>query len=94
MRAKRDMTPEAFRLYDQAITRFEADVRHAIAAQAVESRKATGTVDALTPHLIAYRVTAFRADDLELEQEVRWTARPLEKKPEAASDWRRIAGRT
>ncbi len=35
LRAKRYMTPEAFRLYDQAIKRFEADVRHATAAQAV-----------------------------------------------------------
>jgi integrase len=83
LRAKRYMTPEAFRLYDQAIKRFEADVRHAIAAQAVEGRKATGTVDALTPDLIAYLVTSFKADDLELEQEARWTARPLERKLEA-----------
>lgn len=83
LRAKRYMTPEAFRLYDQAIKRFEADVHHAIAAQAVEGRKATGTVDALTPDLIAFLVTSFKADDLELEQEVRWTARPLEKKLEA-----------
>jgi hypothetical protein len=77
------MTPEAFRLYDQAIERFEADVRHALAVQAVEGREVTGTVDALTPDLTAYLVTAFKADDLKLEQEVRWTARPLEKKLEA-----------
>lgn len=77
------MTPEAFRMYDQAIKRFEADVRHALAVQAVEGREVTGTVDALTPDLTAYLVTAFKADDLKLEQEVRWTARPLEKKLEA-----------
>lgn len=85
LRPKRYMTPEAFRLYDQAIKRFEADVRHALAVQAVEGREVTGTVDALTPDLITDLVTAFKADDLELEQGLRRTARPPRKETRGPS---------
>ena len=38
LRAKHSMTPAAFRLYDHAIQRFDADIRKALAAQAVEVR--------------------------------------------------------
>lgn len=80
LRARREMTPEAFGLYEGAKRQFAADVRRAKAASDIEGKRAAGVADPLTPELVAYLVARRKADALELDAEVRWLARSREVK--------------
>ncbi len=50
----------------------------AAARQRLEQQQDEGKVDRLTPELIDFLVTAFKADDLELDDEARWLPRSSE----------------
>jgi integrase len=74
------MTREAFAIYERAKRQFIDDVKRAGAAATVEDKATAGVVDFLDADLIRRLVDTWKHEELSLDHEVRWTARPLETK--------------
>jgi hypothetical protein len=65
---------------EAANRRFVHDVEKARSLMAVQAKLEEGRVDRLTSELTEYLVEVWRRDELELDAEFRWTARPLADK--------------
>ena len=74
---------EAERRYGQLAARAEAALRVAL-------QQAADAVDRLTPDLIAYLIGEWQGSALDLDDEARWTHRPLARKIEAQERLREI----
>ena len=74
------LTAPAMRLWEYANRKFEDELRFARAAREVDRKRIAGAFDQLTPKLIAHLVGEWKAEQLDLDTEVRWTARPREDK--------------
>lgn len=66
-------SPEFLSRYAAADQQWKADVAGA-------GKKHTGSFDPLTPELIGYLASSWKGADLEMDEEVRWTLRPPERK--------------
>ena len=78
--ARGHLTGPAMRQWDIANRQYEDQIRVARAAQEVDRKRLAGAFDTLTPKLIAHLVGEWKAEQLDLDTEVRWTARPREDK--------------
>jgi hypothetical protein len=67
-----------------AMERYRDAAAEYAATVALALKASTNSFDPLTPELIAFLVAAYKAEDLGLDEEIRWLDRPLAVKTRAA----------
>lgn len=81
--AKSPTAAIAARKYREATQQYDREIAKARAVQRLEGQKQAGRYDHLSEELIDFLVLSWNAEDLALDEEVRWTPRPGPRKREA-----------